>query len=354
MNDFFLRCLKLYCRVALWFYFRQWKIFYHHPVPDGPVLFIANHPNAFLDALLIACSTHRKLWFLGRASVFEKAWARTILSRLRMSPLYRFRDGFGTLRKNEAIIDWCVDLLTQGESLLIFAEGNHNPRHTLLPLQKGFARMALTAEEKNHFQLNVCLVPVGIYYESHTGFRSRVLVQFGKPVSVNQVISDVTAGQRTHQLVKEATEGLKPLILTIPSDAYDERLSYLKANRKIVSDMMDQFQSDRQVVHEYTKTQTKTETNQKQTRPEISRWLNPVYLYYQINHLIPRLIIKRILKTMVRDPQFIGSLKFAIGMVLVPACYVLQANVCYHFTESWLISGLYFLSLPLSVLTQRK
>ncbi|QLH32344.1 MAG: 1-acyl-sn-glycerol-3-phosphate acyltransferase [Cyclobacteriaceae bacterium] len=89
-------------------------------VPDGPVIFVANHQNAFLDAVLIICSSHRNPWALARANVFKK-WANTLLTLIQMMPVYRFRDGFDTLRKNEVIMDQCASLLKK-EMPFLFLE----------------------------------------------------------------------------------------------------------------------------------------------------------------------------------------------------------------------------------------
>jgi 1-acyl-sn-glycerol-3-phosphate acyltransferase len=66
--------LKQYCRLALYFFYRKWQVQGKENIPLGPVIFVANHQNAFLDAVLVSCSTQRNPWFLTRASVFGKSW----------------------------------------------------------------------------------------------------------------------------------------------------------------------------------------------------------------------------------------------------------------------------------------
>ena len=72
-------------------------------------------------------------------------------------------------------------------------------------------------------------------------------------------------------------------------------------------------------------------------------------LYDGKYHQVKRESRNAAIKTKVKDPQFIGSLKFALGIVLVPVFYVLQTTICYVISGSILISAIYFLSLPLSV-----
>ena len=186
MKEFIYRFMKNYCTVVLWFYFRKWQIRNAAIVPSGPVIFVSNHQNAFLDAIILGCSSHRNPWFLTRANVFQKELVKKIFNTFKMTPVYRFRDGFSTLRKNDEVIENCVQLLSKGEAILIFGEGNHDEHWRLRSLQKGFARIAIAAEEKNNWSLGVKIVPVGIQYDSHSKFRSRVLVSFGEAILVKE------------------------------------------------------------------------------------------------------------------------------------------------------------------------
>ena len=105
MKEFIYRSFKIYCRIVLWFYFKKWQVRNAMTIPDGPVIFVANHQNAFLDAIIIGCSSPRNPWFLTRANVFQKELVKKILNTFKMTPVYRFRDGFSTLRKNDEVID---------------------------------------------------------------------------------------------------------------------------------------------------------------------------------------------------------------------------------------------------------
>jgi 1-acyl-sn-glycerol-3-phosphate acyltransferase len=176
MKEFIYRFMKNYCTSVLWFYFKKWQVRNVAPVPNGPVIFVSNHQNAFLDAIILGCSSHRNPWFLTRANVFQKDLVKKIFNIFKMTPVYRFRDGFSTLRKNDEVIENCVQLLSKGEAILIFGEGNHDEHWRLRTLQKGFARIAIAAEEKNNWTLGVKIVPVGIQYDAHKKFRSRVLI----------------------------------------------------------------------------------------------------------------------------------------------------------------------------------
>ena len=64
--------LKSYVGTTLHFYFKRYQTFGHENIPDGPVIFAANHQNAFMDALVVTCATRRNPFYLARASIFKK------------------------------------------------------------------------------------------------------------------------------------------------------------------------------------------------------------------------------------------------------------------------------------------
>lgn len=350
IQKIFYQTIKQYNKAALKFYFKRWQIQEVAPVPHGPVIFVSNHQNAFLDAVLITCSTYRNPWFLTRANVFNNKWVKKVLTWLQMSPVYRFRDGFSTLRKNDEVIENCVQILSQQRAILIFGEGNHNDQWYLRPLQKGFARIAIAAEERNDWKLGLKIVPVGIQYESHTDFRSRVLVSFGEPIPVKKHYhNNLSTQENLDRLVQETSEAIKPLMLHIDHHHYESKFKFWRTHRQLKTDLIEQLKADQKIVDEYP------DTNASKIKQEDEKqaWWNPIRLYESINHFPSRFIVRWILKNKVKDPQFIGSLKFAIGMILVPLFYLLQTGLCFGISQSWPITLAYFISLPLSVMLRR-
>lgn len=336
------------------FYFKQWQIQKQTTIPDGPVIFVANHQNAFLDAVLIICSSHRNPWALARANVFKKKWAHALLTFIQMMPVYRFRDGFDTLRKNEVIMDQCAALLKTGSSILIFGEGNHNEHYNLRPLQKGFARITQAALQ--HLPA-VKIVPVGLHYENHTAFRSRVLVSFGKPITITKNYFDVNPVQQTDLLLKTVADEITPLILSIPEATYEASWQYLQTHQKQQADIIKQLQHQQQLLKSIATASIETETHINNTAGlhEAAEGLSQTFFqkiiraYYTLNHWPARLVVRSVTGKPNLDPQFIASLKFALGMVTVPLFYFLQIGLVAMIGNLWLTIG-YAISLPLSVI----
>ena len=177
------RILYLILRAYVWF---QLKIYFsslivegrEHIPKKGAVLFTANHQNAFLDALLLVSHNGRKTHFVARAEVFKKPIFKWLLSLINMMPIYRIRDGWQSLQHNEAIFRACYEILGKKETLLIFPEGNHGFDRRLRPLSKGFTRIAFGAMTE-HPDLELQIVPLGINYEKHQAFRSKVRIRYG-------------------------------------------------------------------------------------------------------------------------------------------------------------------------------
>ncbi len=209
MKKLFYNSVKVYSRMALSFFFGKWQVAGKENIPDSPVIFVANHQNAFLDAVLVACSTRHNLWFAARADVFKNPVLARLLYLFQMLPVFRFRDGFGSLKNNENAINAFADKINRGDSILVFAEGNHGNRYQLRPLQKGFTRVAYAAR----YHVNAAIVPVGIQYEGTKGFGTRVLVNFGKATFINTV-KDQTQSEMAFEkaLLESTADSLQKLI----------------------------------------------------------------------------------------------------------------------------------------------
>lgn len=335
------RSLKIYCNVALRFYFKKLQIAGKENIPEGPVIFVPNHPNAFLDAVLITCSSSKNPWYITRAGAFKTPRAEKILKSLQLLPVYRFRDGYASLKNNDKTMEDCILKLNKGESIIIFAEGNPSSKYHLLKLQKGFARIAFgTKPDKN-----ITVVPVGLQYSTRSFFRSDVLVNFGAPIKItSRPLDDRDKIKVYDELIKNTESQLKKLMLHIEYDDYEKRLQHLYSNRNFKKDLVAQLQEDQQIIKQYPDTILKSKQPQK-----INIFNRLARYYFDLNAIVPQLLIKYSLLPKIKDPQFMGSVKFSTGMFLVPIFILLQTFIFYFFTESLIISVLYLISIPLSL-----
>jgi 1-acyl-sn-glycerol-3-phosphate acyltransferase len=308
--------LRSYVWLGLHVYFRKIIISGNKSLPKGPVIFAANHQNAFLDALMIVCFNNHTTHFLTRADIFKKPFTKWVLSTLNMFPIYRIRDGWKSLSENKSTFDYCHDLFIRNEAVVIFPEGNHGSRRNLRPLSKGFARVAAESLRRQR-DLKICIVPVGLNYSDHHSFRSSVSVLFGKPILANSYMNP--EGQfESAKLRDELAERLKELITHVGNADYDNVIQQLEYTNP---DYLDPAATNIRV----SKIENNEEMSAGSSRETRKFWmLWPLHWMSQTIHFLPLLLWGQIRKR-IKDPVLLGSIKFGVGIFLFPLFYVLVA-----------------------------
>ena len=145
----------------------------------GPLLIIANHPNSFLDALIIGSYYKRRVYFLARGDAFKKPIHRFLLESLNMIPVYRLREGKEFLHLNDYAFSRSIQLLSNSNAILIFIEGICVNSNELQPFKKGTARILEGIQKQN---INPTIHIAGIAFNQFRGI--------GK--IVNLVVSEMT------------------------------------------------------------------------------------------------------------------------------------------------------------------
>lgn len=151
---------------------------------DQPVILAVNHPSAFTEPCVLATHLNRELHFLIRGDVVNPR-VKWFFDQTNQLPIYRFRDGFSSMRQNEKQFSFCFDLLAQAGCIVIFAEGSTKHIKQTRPIQKGAARIAFGALQNREIE-DVWIVPVGVNFEHSPRPRSIVAVEIGEPISTRQ------------------------------------------------------------------------------------------------------------------------------------------------------------------------
>lgn len=166
---------------------------FHHiervgpPLPDGPVLVVANHPNSLLDPLIIFRVAGRPTRPLAKAPLFEQAGVGLLLRAMNGLPVYRredHRDRPRAMARNEDTFRAAIDALRAGEAVQIYPEGISHNEPRLQPLKTGAARIALAAEADAGWTLGLRIVPVGLTYARKTLYRGRAVARVGGAIAV--------------------------------------------------------------------------------------------------------------------------------------------------------------------------
>ncbi len=158
-------------------------------IPTGrSLLFVANHPNALLDPLVLRVALGLPIRFLGKSTLFKNPLSRLTMESFGGIPVYRPRDaasGGGDTAQNEKTFALCREALSRAEPMALFPEGTSHSDPELRPLKTGAARIALSALAAYGPSLTLAIVPAGLHYDRKTVFRSRALVAVGEPIAVD-------------------------------------------------------------------------------------------------------------------------------------------------------------------------
>lgn len=181
---------------------------------QGPLLFASNHPNSFLDALIIAANTKRKTHILVRGDVFARKQVDFLLRYTGCLPIYRRRDGRSMLGQNGHTFEECVRIFGRGDNLLIFSEGNCENEWKLRPLGNGTARLAFLAWGSKTPADALKVIPTGFTYSHFNGPGKRVIILTGDSLYPGQF--DTGDPKRLHVFNHTLKEQLISLILQFP------------------------------------------------------------------------------------------------------------------------------------------
>ncbi|MEO6894677.1 MAG: 1-acyl-sn-glycerol-3-phosphate acyltransferase, partial [Ginsengibacter sp.] len=195
-------------KLAIYFYCRRIDINNKKWLNEkGPLLIAANHPNSFLDAIIVSSLFKRPVYSLARGDAFAGKWITKILYSLNMLPVYRLSEGATNLGLNYSTFEACQKLFEEKKIILIFSEGRCVNEWHLRPLKKGTARLAIDAWQKN-IQLKV--LPLGINYSSFRFFGKNMVLNFGSVISKK----DFTINS-TSKSINEFNEKLKNELRTL-------------------------------------------------------------------------------------------------------------------------------------------
>lgn len=179
------RVLRAFLRLLTSVFYRHIEVVgLEHVPPSGPTIFAGNHPNSLHDPMLIIARAGRIVAFAAKDTLFESRFLRFFLHNLGAVPVARRAD-HGDGADNSKSFDALFDILGKGRAMGIFPEGLSHDEAQLAKLKTGAARIALGLAERRR-DLTVRIVPSGLVYVHPKRFRSRVLLQFGPPITIDE------------------------------------------------------------------------------------------------------------------------------------------------------------------------
>jgi len=374
------------------FYYRKIHVLGKKNIPENEQFILAtSHQNALMDAMAVLLKIKKQPVFLARSDIFRKKMIARILYFIKILPIYRIRDGYAELKKNDEIFQKTMDVLENKSVLAILPEGSHAPLRKVRPLKKGVARIAFQSAEKQGFSKDIKIVPVGLEYSDYTKWQQELIIKFGKPISLSKYydLYRENPNKATLELVRELREEIKKHMIHIEDDEHydlynDLRIlfsqpvtqaqhlnprdpeqqlkaqqnfinlleKYLKNHEGKAREMEKNLNAYKQILDRYNI------PNRFMGQPLISLpgflWralafflLSPIFLYGVINNILPYKI-SSILANKVRDITFHSSFKFVISLLLFPVLHLLETGIFYLIVHQPWYTLAYFISLPLT------
>ena len=318
MKHLWYKTVRGIVKVGLFFTHKKIKVYGKENIPNkGAIIFIGNHQNALIDAILIPTTTNRNIHFLTRASVFKSKIVSNILKSLNLIPVYRVRDGLRTIEKNLKVFEQCFDILKNEKAIQIFAEGEHHLKRRVIPLKKGFARIILGTLQK-YPDLNIKIIPVGINYDSHLNYPFSVSIYYGKPIEANAFFNIQNPDLTFKDIIKEVHSSLITLTTHIENiEKYDEQIAKLNA---LNIDYLNPYETNKILENIDSYSQIEVPIKKK------INWLTPIHLLTKLNSIFPLLIWKH-LKSKITDLVFTNTFRFALILTLFPIFYLIQTLI---------------------------
>lgn len=388
--------LKILMKITVRVFFRSVHVSGLENVPPkAPLLLLSNHPNTFMDPIVIAVFLQRRVHFLAAGKWFNLPLGKWLFPKFNMIPVYRKMDDPTLMKKNDETFDRCFEHLERNGAILIFPEGISTIERRIKHLKSGSARIALGAEARNDYKLGVQVVTIGLNYSAPDSFRSELHIRIDPPIEAAKYANShrADAFKAVHELTNAVRDGLQRQVIAIDDehvdvlvknieDIYKGRVAReLGISRKDKDEVFNLTKTMIEVVHHYNE---KEPARVRMVKQKIDAYIDeldrvglhdrvvggagkkrslflanvlnvlyviaglPLYLYGLLNNYIPYKIPGSIAKRYVERIEFRGPIMMVVGIFTFSVFYALQIWLAaIYLPSAWWVLG-YALSLPLS------
>lgn len=386
---------RLIVRIALRIFFRKIEVTNLEALPKkGPMIVAANHPSTFMDASVVGCFLAQKPRFLVKASLFNTAFSKWLLTNMRAIPVQRAQDSPDGKTDTSFLFSKCYDRLAEGDTILIFPEGVSMHGRQLHKIKTGAARIALGAEAANDFNLGVKIVTIGLNYSNPRLFRSDLYLTIKEPIevqdwkelylkdereasdSLTEKIKDqlheqiiITQDAAEDNLLEQIEDVYKGRLLEKfdwdPKDAeanfqaskgLEQALRYFKeTDADRVADLKNKLENyfhnlDQLRLHDdlFENTQERSSFMQAGLKQLGYLLLGfPVWFYGLINNYLPYTLPSRLAYVISKEEGYIAPIMMFIGTLTFPLFYGLQIWAVQEYIGIGWLTILYALTLPI-------
>lgn len=199
------------------------------------MLIASNHPNSFLDAIILATLFKKPIYSLARGDAFAGKFITKVLLSLHMLPVYRISEGAENIENNYATFDACHDIFAKDGIVLIFSEGRCINEWHLRPLKKGTGRLAIKAWQQN---IPLKVLPLGINYNSFRNFGKVLILNFGTFITRSDANEDLSSGKAINEFNNKLNEQLHDLVYEIEPNDYATQKKYFFKRQSLLKKIL--------------------------------------------------------------------------------------------------------------------
>ena len=160
-------------------------VHWHDQLPEGPVLYAANHPST-TDPIFIHLISRQPISVMINSKIFTIPVLGAYMRKMRQIEVIRGKE------QSDKVLKQAVRTLAAGRSVVIFPEGAISPPDGFAPVHSGVARLAL--------QSGVPVVPIGIHLRDENCKRVPTTLE-GKPDVITWYLHgpySITVGKPLH------------------------------------------------------------------------------------------------------------------------------------------------------------
>ena len=178
--------LKISLNISLRLFYKRFIVLRQHNKLFGSTIYVSNHPNSFMDPIMIGAVNYPIVHFMTRSDVFVW-WLKPVLWSAHMLPIYRQHDGGDMKGKNTNVFEKVNQSLKMGRNILIFGEGftDDTPIRGLKPVKKGPVRMGFGALEAINWSKKIYIAGIGVSYTDRNTIGSEFVLDNGPKICLN-------------------------------------------------------------------------------------------------------------------------------------------------------------------------
>ena len=342
---------------------------------------------------MVGYVTNQPIYYMAKGTLFDSKFKLWLLRNLNMIPINRQGEDSTKGVSNKSSFEECYRILEKGKTLVVFPEGTSFLERNLRELKSGTARIALEVEKRNDGKLNLRVVPLGLNYLKAEKFRSSVLINVGKQLSVLDLLEEykLEAGKTAKKLTEVFRSTLENVLVNSNTkeqeklvDEISDLLSskYIKSEFKGVEADITFLKDIRNRVREIQLSQPNKLTEIQLLVQNIQwrlRKLNvradfldrrfrsrmfyrqilfsvlfliigfPVFIYGLIHNLIQYKFTDFLVPKITKDIEYFAPIAVLLGLIFYPLFYTFFFFVgLYFFDLNLLMKIVYYISMPLS------